>query len=298
MEGKQNMQNHFVLRASKRVAALATTGLVAGSFAVLSTGTAHAATGPTDYTCTVLGGEQTFQADTDTNAPAKMVVGRKSKPLNVTSTVTIPGSLAGLMHAVGARTADGTALADSTVAGKKITTELAVPTTEVPAEGDLVVQASGVGKALAPMKAGPLKITAGDFVSTLHLYDEAGEELAGLSPQEVPCTAAPKVVDTVQVLKAGSKTTVKPSFMRKVNRLRTVSTVKANTAVKARGKVKVVVKRNGKQIRQKLVKVSPKGKAAAVFAKMPKKGNFVIISRYMGSPNVKASQQRVVRKLK
>lgn len=161
---------------------------------------------------------------------------------------------------------------------------------ETPAAGTATVKAGAVTRNVA--------ITDGMGTANLPANLKVGNHTVTASYAGSETVAASSGSANVRIVKAGSKTTVKPTFMRKVNRLRAVSTVKVNTGPKAAGKVKVVVKRNGKQIRQKLVKVNPNGKAPAVFAKMPKKGNFVIISRYMGSPNVKASQQRVVRKLK
>ncbi|MDT0200582.1 DUF6801 domain-containing protein [Nocardioides sp. AE5] len=178
--------------------------LMAGSLlAFASTSPANAVSGTLSYDCNTALGPQVFTAVVDTDAPETMEVG-EGAPVNVTSTVTVPAAMAETLYAIGARSISGTAVVTSTVGGEEVTANLTVPSTPVAATGALDTVASGAGAPLAPTEAGDLTIEAGNFTTTISVFNEAGEEIVldGLLPAEVSCALQADqdaVVDTVAV---------------------------------------------------------------------------------------------------
>lgn len=194
----------------KRLIALVTSVAVAsGGAAVLTAGAAQAESAPLTYDCTTILGPTQMQVVTDTDLPAAAHTG-DSLPVTLTSKVTVPGSIIGLAYGLlGARSVSGTATAAGTVTGPGGTvatsTALTVPSTPLPASGDLVITSTGASPTFAPTDPGSYAIGAGDFSSTLTFYDANGK--AVLADQTIPCTApteADTTVDTVAVTYAST----------------------------------------------------------------------------------------------
>ena len=129
-----------------------------------------------------------------------------------------------------------------------------MPKTDIPATGDLTVTATGKGGTFKATKPGTVALKAGDFTSTLNIYDADGAPLAGLSPTTVPCTA-PTGVDTtfskITVKKDTTKTAVAAKNVKKGKKVTAVVTVKSAHGTTATGKVTVVVKKGKKTVEKK-----------------------------------------------
>jgi len=201
-------KNGTVKVHSKKIAMLGVGGLVGGAAVFGFSSPAQAASQQLTYTCETALGSEVFLVTLDTDAPAMMHTGDVSDPVITTSTVEAPASLAGLLYgALGVRSVDGTAIAESTVGGEAQTGSMTVSMTPVNATGPLTTVATGTGEALAPTTPGEIDIVAGDFTTTVNAYDaaEAPILIAGILPATFPCTldaGQNAVVDTVTVFEA------------------------------------------------------------------------------------------------
>ena len=291
------MPTHAYKRASAVAAVVATAGLVTASAGFLAP--ANAAGTPLTYSCNApVLGPTPFTVTNDSNAPATMYVGQ-SAAIKLTSKVTIPGSMASLLYAVGGRTADGTATAKGTIGGKATTSTLAVPTTTIPQEGDLTVTATGNGGTYKATKPGRVTLTAGDFTSTLNIYDEDGAPLTGISPATVPCTApagANTTFDTITVKK--DKTKVKVATRAKGKKVAAKVTVKTAHGSTAKGKVTVTVKKGKKTVEKKKAHLNKHGKVTVKLPKKLKKGKYTVTVKYAGNAGLKGSTGKHTIKVK
>ncbi len=275
------MRSHSYKRVSTLTAVVATAGLAAATAGFFAP--AEAAGAPLAYTCNAFGQSMTFSVTNSSDAPASMYAGQ-SVPIKLTSTVTIPGSLTNAMYnLVGARSADGTAVAKGTAAGRPTTSTLSVPKTEVPNGTDMTVVATGEGGKFTPTKAGANALKAGDFTATLHLYKADGTPTSIASTATVPCTA-PKGVDTtfstIMVKKDTTTTAVAPKS--KAGKVTAKVTVKAAHGGTTAGKVTVVVKKGKKTVEKKTVALKG-GTATVKLPKKLKKGKYVVTAKYAGN---------------
>ena len=292
------MQTHAHKRASAIAAVVATASLVTAGAGVLAP--AEAASSSLDYTCAVpVLGDVTFGVVNDSNAPATMYVGQ-SKAITLTSKVTIPASMANALYALGGRTADGTAVAKGGIGGKATTSTLKVPTTDIPQDRDLTAVATGSGGTYKATRAGRITLTAGDFTSTLNVYDGSGAPMTGLvnSPVTVQCTAPAGVntaFDTITVKKDTTKTKVAPKAKGK--KVTTKVTVKTAHGSTAKGKVTVLVKKGKKTVEKKKATLK-KGKATVKLPKKLKKGKYAVTVKYAGNAGLKGSTGKHTVKVK
>lgn len=277
------MISHTRMSISTIGATVASTGLAVATIGLVAPADAAASV---DYTCSTAIGNQTFTAVNDSNAPATMFVGQ-SKPITLTSTVTIPASLTGALYGLGGRTADGTATAHGTIGGKSTTSKLTVPTTTIPSDEALTVVARGKGGTYKATKPGKVALKAGDFTSVLNVYDADGKPLSGLvtSPVTVPCTAPTTgtTFDTITVKKDTTKTKAAAADVKKGKKATVKVTVKPAHGTTPTGKVKVLVLKGKKTIEKKTVALK-KGKATVTLPKkLKKKGTYTATAKYAGS---------------
>lgn len=274
--------------AAASAVAVATAGLSVATLAPA----AQAESDQLTYTCTVpVLGDKTFTVVADTNAPARLASGKKVRP-KVTATVTIPEDVVGLIHGVlGARSVDGTAVVDTVVNGATKQVEMTVPSTEVPASGPLEIVATGTGDALRAGKAGSrITMLSGGFSSLLSFKKEDGSTALDA---DVPCTldeGQDATVDTIKVVKAPSKTRATVKFRKAKKVLAYKTTVRSSA--KVTGKVRLVIKRNGKKVRSVKVKLNKRG-VAKYNLKRVKKGKYVATAKYLGNSNAKKSSDKV-----
>ncbi|QIX27386.1 hypothetical protein ncot_12825 [Nocardioides sp. JQ2195] len=278
----------------RKVAAVGALALASAGLSIATTSPAQAESASLSYTCTVpILGDKTFTVVADTDAPAKTVVGQSFTPA-VASTVTIPEDVAGLISGVlGATTVEGTAVVTTLVGDRTEAVDLAVPLTEIPA-GPLAVVATGVGAPVTATKAGQLVLASSDFTSHLVFKKADGSEAL---TADVPCTldeGQDATVDTIAVAKAGTRTSASVKYVKSKKQFKLTAKVKA--PVKATGTVKLAVTKNGKKFKTVKAKVNKRGVAKAT-VKRVKKGKYVIKATYSGNKNLKASTDKVKKKV-
>ena len=192
---------------------------------------ASAATGTLAYTCTVpVSGAKPFTAVADTDAPGKIAYGETVTP-TATGTITFPEDVTTtLRDAVGAKKVDGKADVAATVDGVATPWTLAVPQTNVPPNGSLVLTGTGPAGTFTGTKVGTVyDIAVGNFTATINNYQANGTPTTTLPTAVVPCVLNPgqnAAVDTIKVVKDVTTTTVKAPDISK--------------GEQARAKVKVV----------------------------------------------------------
>lgn len=121
---------------------------------------------------------------TANNVPLDVHQGEPLMPIEVTSTVTIPENLVGIIQASflgGGSHLKGTSESSSTLDGAysgTTTSDLTIGITEIPASGPLVFSAVGAGQPLTitGASAGEVTITMGEPVSVLLGCDAEGNE--------------------------------------------------------------------------------------------------------------------------
>ncbi|HEX7739884.1 MAG TPA: DUF6801 domain-containing protein [Marmoricola sp.] len=278
------MNTHARTRVSGAAAAVATAGLAIATVGLVAPAEATSAALTYDCNAPVIGSTP-FTVVNDSNAPATMFVGQ-SKALTITSKVTIPSSMVGLLYAVGGRTADGTATAQGTLGGRATSTTLKVPTTTIPQSSDLTVTATGPGGTFKATKPGTVTLAAGDFTSTLNIYDTNGDPLSGISPATVPCTAPSGVsttFDKITVKKDTTATKVAAANVRKGKKASVKVTVRSTHGTTPTGKVKVQVKKGKKTVETKTVTLKKGNASLTLPKKLKKKGTYTVAAKYAGS---------------
>jgi hypothetical protein len=275
------------LTAATGVAAL-TAGLTTGL--VLAT-PAQAATGTLTYTCTILGQPQQVTVVADTDAPKKIAYGETITP-GATGTITIPEAVADQARLAGAKKADGKADVAATVDGTARPLTLAVPSTNIPPNGPLVLEAAGPAGSFVGAKVGNVyDIAVGNFTTLLNLYEANGTAIAG-SPQTIPCVQNPgqnAAVDTIKVVKDKTTTTVKARDIKKGSKAKAKVKVATEHGTTAKGKVKVKLIRDGDVWQTKVLSLRD-GVRKVKFQRILIKGNFKIKAKYVGRESWKGSR--------
>lgn len=278
-------------RASLRAIATGSVlGLAASTAAVLGTTTSAAAV-PLGFDCEVpVVGQQTFAVDIGSNAPAQLPTGSTASP-TVTALLTVPASLADLMRGVlGTDEIAGEILSHTSVGGVEVPTTLTIPRTDVGESGDVVLTATGV---MSPITAGSpggvIELLAGAQEVNMTLFDLEGDP-AG-SPFAIPCAPSAGqdlTIDTVSVVKAGSRTKVSSAYNAKQDKVAGKATARATNGIPVTGKVKFVLKKGARKVAS-ATKALRGGNAAVVFKGVRKSGRYTLVATYVGSPRVKAS---------
>lgn len=157
-----------------------TTKVSAGASIVLGLGVAgiglatpaSAVAADIEYTCSVSDLDITFEdpwtVNLDVDVPEQVATGEEIPAPGIVATVTPGADAQERLRSLNVKTVEGPTQATYTVGGEERSVELTAPTTEVPAEGNLVVEATGTGQAeTAPAEDGTIDIAAGDFTSAL-----------------------------------------------------------------------------------------------------------------------------------
>ena len=282
-------------RFTRAAAAGSVLALAAGGALLASP--ANAATSATiQYTCTVLGGTQ-FLSGNHTVADTAPYGG----DVDVSGTLVVPNALRDFLYQNGIRSVDGTTKVYALAAGAvPLTVDETVPKQNVPSTaGDWTINASGT-LSLAPYAGAtpagtqlPVSLQdrkqsdgtteASDLDATLQNYDANNAPLGG--PQQIPCEIDPNdqvlTVGTVTVVAADSATAPKLSFNAKKDVLKAKSTVTSdNSHVTPDGKVKMVLKKDGKVVSTATKTLNDKGVASMSMSKA-KNGNYKLIAKYL-----------------
>jgi hypothetical protein len=208
----------------KKTSLLAAGALAASSVVAFGGAPANAASGPLDYSCTVLGAiPSTLSIASDTDAPPEVPFGEPTGPINLTSVVDVPDTLLGTLAALvpGAVAASGTGVAQASMLLPNGTTapidaiDLTVPKVPLPKSGDLRFTATGTTDGFTPPEVGSYEILAGGVDSTLSFLDSSDNALpiaalGGLTSLAVPCSA-PAGNNPIDTIKAVVPTTTELS---------------------------------------------------------------------------------------
>ncbi len=275
--------------------ALGALALTGGALGVVAP--SSAATGTLAYTCTVpVSGAKPFTAVADTDAPGKIAYGETVTP-TVTGTHHLPR---GRHHhpagcTVGAKKVDGKADVAATVDGVATPWTLAVPQTNVPPNGALVLTGTGPAGTFTGTKVGTVyDLAVGNFTATINNYQANGTPTTTLPTAVVPCVlnaGQNAAVDTIKVVKDVTTTTVKAPDISKGEQARAKVKVVSDHGQTAKGKIKAKLVRNGNVIVTKLVSLQ-EGKRKVKFVTLTKTGNYSVKVKYVGNQNFKGSSSK------
>lgn len=192
----------------RSVAASASVAIAAAGMAALAA-PAQAASAELIFACPILSTNYDFKTVADTDLPATVPFG-KSVPVVATALVTVPDAVRTIVAGLGAATVEGKAVVKATVNDTAITdiTET-VPSTAVPASGELVVNAAGAAPAFVASKLGTNAYKVSGYTATLNLKKADGTPTAMFPTVSIPCLPKPGVTqdltfDTVEVIQATS----------------------------------------------------------------------------------------------
>ena len=146
----------------------------------------------------------------DTDAPGKIAYGETVTP-TATGTITFPEDVTTtLRDGVGAKKVDGKADVAATVDGVATPWTLAVPQTNVPPNGSLVLTGTGPAGTFTGTEVGTVyDIAVGNFTATINNYQANGTPTTILPTAVVPCVLNPgqnAAVDTIKVVKDATTT--------------------------------------------------------------------------------------------
>ena len=108
-----------------------------------------------------------------------------------------------------------------------------------------------------------------------------------------PTLAASEATKALTVVKDQTTTTPTAVYRDARNRLVGKATVESQHGTAVAGDVKFVLKRDGVKIRTALVELNKFDKAKKVFKRISKAGVYTVVARYLGSPTLKRSVDRV-----
>ncbi|MDN4171515.1 hypothetical protein QWY28_01020 [Nocardioides sp. SOB77] len=281
-------------RTARRVAVAATSAAVAGTALVgATTGTAHAATVTTDYTCslgTLYSG--TFPLTVTGDLPVDQYWAGAAVPaglLNVTAKATVPADAAGLLAAAGV---DGAEARDFAF-------EVGTASAPVPLAGDFTTENNvttwnGAGKngtfVTPNPTSAPVAVVLPDaFTLTTKQGDEDSAELA--------CTVAegvtPGTVDTIGFIKQTDTSVAVAKKTIKVKKGKAVVVPVTATSNAAPTLGKVVATKGAKKLGQATLKNS---KANLKLGKLPV-GTHKVVVKLVGTPALQAATTKVTIKV-
>nr|WP_157529345.1 fibronectin type III domain-containing protein [Kibdelosporangium sp. MJ126-NF4]CEL22975.1 Chitinase [Kibdelosporangium sp. MJ126-NF4]CTQ90114.1 Chitinase (EC 3.2.1.14) [Kibdelosporangium sp. MJ126-NF4] len=175
------------------VAAATVMGTVAGTVLL---GAGSAAADPVTLTLTYkcpfpLIGVQPITVKIDADFPKTIPVNTPTPELDIKTISTVGATATQGLNLVQAKTLEGTALSDASVAAPEGTLPVKVPVTirktDIPAEGEFQIPADGKTPSLTFTKPGEVKISVGDIL--LHLVPrKADGSLTGLGEFDSQCT--------------------------------------------------------------------------------------------------------------
>ncbi|MFB0626317.1 DUF6801 domain-containing protein [Streptomyces sp. AB3(2024)] len=130
------------------------------------------------YTCsTGLIGNLPVTVRIDSDVPGWAEVGKATPVFPVHAAVLVPADAAKMLGGIGAKTIEGTVVAQARVTAPEGDIRVKVPVdmkTEIPASGSFPVKAYGSAPPLTFRRAGSARITVGDLVAHLALKDAGG----------------------------------------------------------------------------------------------------------------------------
>lgn len=296
----------FTTPTFRTVAAGSALALAAAGGAMLASPATAATSETLNYTCTF--GALGDKAATATHTVPDTVVYGGMVP--VSTTVTVPADVAGFLYGAGAREVDGTATTYSAVAGGlvKIPVPQTIAKTPVPAAGTMDVVAVGnvdTAPFAGAVNAGDVvdvalddRADAADIEASLSWYAENSTDPQG--PISVPCELGDGqnlAVGMVTIVQAGTETNAKLTYKKAKKMLVGKANVDApESGADLAGKVKFILKKNGKAFKTATKDVNAKGIATVKWAKI-KKGNYKLVTKYLGTENFTKSSDSATKKV-
>ncbi|GAB3161421.1 DUF6801 domain-containing protein [Amycolatopsis sp. NPDC004378] len=183
----------------KTVAAAAAVGAVGLVATALVVGAQASAADPIsltlNYHCTLpLVGSQSLKVVINTDLPTTVNTGQPTGAFDIKAVSTINADTVAGLSLIGATTIEGTATAAATVAAPSLNLPVNVPITldktNIPASGELNINASGKTPSLTFTQAGQAKITVGDLQLKV-TPRKADGSVTGITPDgtiDAPCT--------------------------------------------------------------------------------------------------------------
>ncbi len=183
----------------KTVAAAAATAAVGLVATALVAGAPTSAADPIsltlNYHCTLpLVGSQSLKVVINTDLPTTVNTGQPTGAFDIKAVSTINADTVAGLSLIGATTIEGTATAAATVAAPGLTLPVNVPITldktNIPASGELNINAAGKTPSLTFTQAGQAKITVGDLNLKV-TPRKADGSVTGITPDgtiDAPCT--------------------------------------------------------------------------------------------------------------
>lgn len=176
------------------IAAIGAAGLVTATLAV-SSGTSSAAMAELklqhDCTFPLIGTHRMTTEITTSDLPSSIGVGEATPTFEISAVSTLPPDVTEGMTIIDGKTIEGVAKASAVVEAPEgdlpVVVPNAVPKTTVPAEGDLVVKASGKAPSLTFGQPGTAKITVGDFALEMIIRDDQGAPITLPGSKTWPC---------------------------------------------------------------------------------------------------------------
>ena len=183
----------------KTVAAAAAVGAVGLVATALVVGAQASAADPIsltlNYHCTFpLVGSQSLKVVINTDLPTTVNTGQPTGAFDIKAVSTINADTVSGLSLIGATTLEGTATASATVAAPSLNLPVSVPITldktNIPASGEMNINAAGKTPSLTFTQAGQAKITVGDLNLKV-TPRKADGSVTGITPDgtiDAPCT--------------------------------------------------------------------------------------------------------------
>ncbi|WP_370967796.1 DUF6801 domain-containing protein [Amycolatopsis sp. cg9] len=209
----------------KTVAAAAAAGAVGLVATALLVGAQTSAADPIsltlNYHCTLpLVGSQSLKVVINTDLPTTVNTGQPTGAFDIKAVSTINADTVAGLSLIGATTIEGTATAAATVAAPSLNLPVNVPITldktNIPASGELNINASGKTPSLTFTQPGQAKITVGDLQLKV-TPRKADGSVTGITPDgtiDAPCTqdaGQNNTLATITITINGGGTTTPPT---------------------------------------------------------------------------------------
>jgi hypothetical protein len=236
------------------------------------------------FNCSAPGiGSQALDFVLDTNAPAKMYVGKSIAP-KLFVKVTIPSLVIQLAESplVNVTQADATGKVTVGVNGKAVVANVTYPRTQLPSPArDFPVNLPVTLPKLTPTSAGTIRYTPGPLTATLNGYDAEGTNKGSVTAN---CTVKDtgKVIDTIKVIKSPTKINGSAAYGKAKERVVDSVKLTATSGIMPTGSITVRLFRNGHKLRSATIPLVV-GQASKVFNGVHKPGAYKVVTTYAGS---------------
>lgn len=201
-------------RGTKKAVAAAAAGAVGLATAVLVVGAQSSVAEPIslslNYHCNLpLVGSQSLKVVINTDLPLSVKTGQPTGTFDIKAISTINADTVSGLNLIGATTLEGQAIAAANVAAPGLNLPVKVPNDiakqDIPATGEMTVNAAGKTPSLTFNQPGEAKITVGDLQLKV-TPRKADGSVTGITPDgtiDAPCTQDPGQANTLATIKIG-----------------------------------------------------------------------------------------------